>query len=80
MNNQPAEEEVKKILAELAPYIAAHQGRIEFISYTHPFVHLRLEGACANCPISQITLKMGIQKKLQAKFPDVQVIADSDEE
>ncbi|MDP1709415.1 MAG: NifU family protein, partial [Candidatus Komeilibacteria bacterium] len=74
MDNQP-EDEVKKILAQLAPYIAAHQGRIEFVSYNHPFVNLKLEGACAGCPISHITLKLGIQKKLREKFPDVEVTA-----
>lgn len=72
------ENEVQKILQEFRPYIQAHGGQIEFVSYNHPFVNLKLQGACAHCPISAITLKLGIQKKLRAKWPEVEVVAEED--
>lgn len=71
--------EVEKILDEFKPYIAAHGGQIEFVDYHHPFVNLKLRGACSHCPISSITLKLGIQKKLREKWPEVEVVAEEEE-
>ena len=77
--SEVVEQEVQKILDEFQPYIQAHGGQIEFVGYHHPFVNLRLRGACAHCPISSITLKLGIQKKLRQKWPEVEVVAEEEE-
>lgn len=34
-------------------------------------VHLKMMGACIDCPISLLTMKLGIQRLLKEKFPDV---------
>lgn len=78
--NKTIEHEVQKILQEFQPYIQAHGGQIEFVDYHHPFVNLKLRGACSHCPISSITLKLGIQKKLRLKFPEVEVVAEEEGE
>ena len=71
---------VERALEELRPYIAMHKGKIDFVSYKHPFVHVKLSGSCENCPISMITLKLGIQKKLRLEWPDIEVVAEEAED
>jgi len=71
---------VERTLEELRPYIAMHKGNIEFVAYSHPFVRVKLSGSCENCPISMVTLKLGIQKKLRLQWPDIEVVAEEVEE
>ena len=66
---------VINILSELAPYIEADGGWLEFveIDYTKEgnFVKVRLGGACSSCAYSSQTLKMGIERKLMEEIPGV---------
>ncbi len=73
------EQTIHTTLQELEPYVHSHGGTIEFVSYTHPFVHVRLKGSCETCPISVITLKLGIQKKLREHVEDIEVVAVEEE-
>lgn len=76
---ETVEAAVAEALEDLRPYIAMHKGKIDFVSYKHPFVHVKLSGSCENCPISMITLKLGIQKKLRLTWPDIEVVAEEEE-
>ena len=66
---------VINILSELAPYIEADGGWLEFveIDYTKEgnFVKVRLGGACSSCAYSSQTLKMGIERKLMEEIPAI---------
>ncbi len=66
---------VINILSELAPYIEADGGWLEFveIDYTKEgnFVKVRLGGACSSCAYSSQTLKMGIERKLMEEIPTI---------
>ena len=66
------EENVIKVLEELMPYIEADGGWLEFVEIEHEtnFVKVRLGGACETCPMSVMTLKQGIEKKLMMEIPD----------
>ena len=66
------EENVIKSLSEIAPYIEADGGYVEFVEIEEEtnFVKVRLGGACTSCAMSSMTLKMGIEKKLFQDFPD----------
>ena len=66
------EENVIKSLSEIAPYIEAEGGFVEFVEIEEEtkFVKVRLGGACTSCAMSAQTLKMGIEKKLFQDFPD----------
>ena len=66
------EENVIKSLSEIAPYIEADGGFVEFVEIEEEtkFVKVRLGGACTSCAMSAQTLKMGIEKKLFQDFPD----------
>ena len=59
-------------LKEISPYIESDGGYLEFIEIEEDtkFVKIRLSGACETCAMSAMTLKMGIEKKLFADFPD----------
>ena len=65
---------VIEILSELAPYIEADGGFLEFVEIEHEtnFVKVRLGGACSTCAMSQITLKQGIEKRLMEEFEELQ--------
>ena len=59
-------------LSEIAPYIEADGGYLEFVEIEEHtnFVKVRLGGACTSCAMSTMTLKQGIEKKLFQDFPD----------
>ncbi len=63
----------KYIDLKIKPYIQLDGGDIEFISYDKSSgqVKVRLMGACVGCPLSSITLKMGVEKQLQSKFAEI---------
>jgi Fe-S cluster biogenesis protein NfuA len=54
----------------IRPAIQMDGGDIELISYEHGVLKVFLKGACSGCPSSQMTLKDGIEKLLQEKFPN----------
>lgn len=58
--------------AEIRPAVAMDGGDIQFERYENNVVYLHMTGACAGCPSSTMTLKMGIQTRLQQEFPDLQ--------
>ena len=66
------ESNVTKSLSEIAPYIEADGGFVEFVEIEEEtnYVKVRLGGACTSCAMSAQTLKMGIEKKLFQDFPD----------
>ncbi len=61
---------VIEVLSELAPYIEADGGFLEFVEIEEGYVKVRLGGACSSCAMSSITLKQGIEAKLIQEFPD----------
>jgi Fe-S cluster biogenesis protein NfuA len=59
------EEKVKKAIEEIRPSLQNDGGDIEFISLVGTDVTVRLKGACAGCPMSQMTLKSGVERYLR---------------
>ena len=66
------ESNILESLSEIAPYIEADGGYLEFVEIEKEtnFVKVRLGGACTSCAMSAMTLKQGIEKKLFQDFPD----------
>ena len=66
---------VHNVLNEIRPYIEADGGMLEFVAIDYikegPVVMVRLLGACSTCVMSAQTMKMGIEKLIQEKFPEV---------
>jgi Fe-S cluster biogenesis protein NfuA len=70
-------EEVKKVLETIRPALQADGGDVELVEVSpEGVVKVRLVGACGHCPMSTMTLKMGIERTLKDKVPGVtEVIA-----
>ena len=66
---------IKQILEdEIRPYVAQDGGEITFAGFENGVVEVYLQGACAGCPSSTITLKMGIEARLKEEIPEVQQV------
>lgn len=66
---------VEQVLDELRPYLMADGGNVELVEIDGPTVKLRLNGACGSCPSSTMTLKMGIERRLREKIPEITEVA-----
>jgi len=66
------EEQIKTALDNVRPSLQADGGDVEFVSVTDDgIVSVKLTGACGGCPMSQMTLKMGIESYLKKEIPQV---------
>jgi Fe-S cluster biogenesis protein NfuA len=66
------EDQVRDALENVRPSLQADGGDVEFVSVADDgTVSVKLTGACGCCPMSQMTLKMGIEKYLQKEVPQV---------
>jgi Fe-S cluster biogenesis protein NfuA len=72
------EAKVKQILEKIRPMLQADGGDVEFVSVEGGVVKVRLKGACAGCPMSQMTLKQGIEKLLKKEIPEVKSVESAD--
>ncbi len=68
------EQDVLKVIDEIRPKLQADGGDVELVSVEDGIVKVRLQGACAGCPMSQMTLKMGIERLLKEKIPGVKTV------
>jgi Fe-S cluster biogenesis protein NfuA len=65
------ENQVEKALEEIRPRLQADGGDIEFMGVNEGVVKVKLKGACAGCPMSTMTLKMGVEQYLKKKIPEI---------
>jgi Fe-S cluster biogenesis protein NfuA len=64
-------EKVEEIINELRPRLQADGGDVELVDVVDGIVSVKLKGACAGCPMSQMTLKNGIERILKERIPEV---------
>ncbi|MEX0980094.1 MAG: NifU family protein [Gemmatimonadota bacterium] len=64
---------IEEVLHAIRPALQADGGDVEFLDFdeTDGIVQLRLLGACESCPISMLTLKEGIEKRIKSSVPGV---------
>jgi len=68
-------EEVLKVLEMVRPGLQADGGDVELVEITEDgIVKVRLQGACGSCPMSTMTLKMGIERAMKEKIPGVKEV------
>ncbi len=65
------EEAVKVALEKIRPMLQRDGGDVELVDVRDGIVTVRLRGACRGCPMSQMTLKNGIEKLLKREVPEV---------
>lgn len=66
-------EKILEVLDSIRPAIQADGGDVELLDFREEegLVELRLLGACESCPISMMTLKEGIERRLKGSVPGV---------
>jgi Fe-S cluster biogenesis protein NfuA len=73
--NKSMKEQVQEVLELIRPALQADGGDVELVDVTDDgIVSVRLTGACGSCPMSTMTLKMGIERTLVEKIPDVKEV------
>jgi Fe-S cluster biogenesis protein NfuA len=72
---QTFEDKVKETLETVRPSLQAHGGDVEFVSVKEDnTVEIRLQGACQGCPGATMTMKMGIERILKEKVPELKEV------
>ncbi len=66
--------EVDAVLDKIRPQLQADGGNVELVDVEDGVVKVRLQGACAGCPMSQMTLKNGIERILKENLPEVKSV------
>ena len=67
-------EKIKETIDKIRPMLQADGGDVEFVDFEDGVVKVRLKGACAGCPMSQMTLKNGIEQLLKKSIPEVKSV------
>lgn len=65
---------IKSVLDEIRPMVAQDGGNIVFAGYSNGVVSLHMQGSCAGCPSSTLTLKQGIETRLRELLPEVREV------
>ena len=68
-------ERVEEVLDQVRPALQRDGGDVELIEVGDDgIVIVKLQGACAGCPMSQMTLKMGIEQHLKRQIPEIKEV------
>ena len=68
------QEKVEEVLEKIRPSLVRDGGNVELVEVNDGVVKVKLTGACAGCPMSTMTLKMGIEKILKQEIPEVKEV------
>jgi Fe-S cluster biogenesis protein NfuA len=73
------EEKVKEVIESVRPALKDHGGDVELVGIDEDkTVRVRLQGACQGCPGAAMTMKMGIERILREKVPEVKEVVAVD--
>ncbi len=68
-------EKIEKALEKIRPSLQADGGDVELVEVTKDgVVRVRLTGACGSCPMSTLTLKMGVERILKQQVPEIKSV------
>jgi Fe-S cluster biogenesis protein NfuA len=67
-------EKVQAAIEKIRPMLKADGGDVELVDVVDGIVQVRLQGACAGCPMSQMTLKNGIERIIKQEVPEVKSV------
>ncbi len=69
------QEKVEESLGAIRPSLQADGGDVELVNVDDKgVVSVRLTGACRGCPMSTMTLKMGIERALREQIPEIKSV------
>ena len=67
-------EKVEEVLEKIRPALMRDGGNVELVNVNDGTVEVKLTGACAGCPFSTMTLKMGIEQVLKQEIPEIKEV------
>ena len=67
-------EKVEEVIQTIRPRLQADGGDIELVGVEDGVVKVRLQGACQGCPGAAMTLKLGVERILREKVPEVKAV------
>ncbi len=66
---------VEGVIDQIRPYLEADGGNIRFVEITDDnIVNVELLGACGSCPMSQMTLKAGVEQAVRKAVPEIKAV------
>jgi len=65
------EKKIKEVIDYLRPFIMNDGGNIEFVKYENNIVYVKMQGACADCEMQDLTLKDGLEMAIKDEVPEV---------
>ncbi|MCJ7608808.1 NifU family protein [Candidatus Bathyarchaeota archaeon] len=74
MTEAGLEEKVKKAIDEIRPRLQADGGDLGYVGMDDGIVKVKLQGSCAGCPMSQMTIQWGVERYLKSKIPEVKSV------
>lgn len=71
--------QVEEVLNKIKPYLEAHGGSVDLVGVSDDgVVEVRLQGACRGCPMSEMTLRLGIEQVLRESIPEIKEVRSVD--
>jgi Fe-S cluster biogenesis protein NfuA len=64
-------EKVAAVIEEIRPQLQADGGDVKLIAVVDNVVKVKLKGACAGCAMAHVTLKMGIERLIKQRIPEI---------
>jgi Fe-S cluster biogenesis protein NfuA len=75
MSEKSLPEKVEAALAKIRPMLQADGGDVELVEVTAAgVVRVRLTGRCKGCPMSQMTLKSGVERVVLKEVPEAKAV------
>ena len=69
-------EKVEEVLGKIRPMLQRDGGDIQLVDVVDGVVKVKLTGACGSCPMSMMTLKMGVESELKKQIPEVKEVVN----
>lgn len=73
-NKQKIENKIIETIDMIRPFLINDGGNIEFIKYENNIVYIKMQGACADCEMIDLTLKEGIEQALKSEIPEIKSV------
>ena len=67
-------ERIEEVLDQIRPHLRADGGDVELVDVNDGVVTVRLTGACNGCPMSQMTLKNGVERVIKENVPEIKSV------
>ncbi len=64
-------EQVEAALEKIRPSLRADGGDVELVDVKDGVATVRLTGACGSCPMSTMTLRMGVERVIKQEVPEI---------